>query len=349
MTSHDEKRWRRFWRLFLSLFCLGWVVYTLLIVVIDPYDIFTFSPKMDRAPVVINQRFSYPAIARKSKFNSLILGTSTARLVDPEVLDSGLDSKFANLAMNSATAYEQLQIFNVFRRYHAEIKTLVIGLDIAWCAEGPDYKLYTSRPFPPWMYDDNPWNDFKNHYTLKTAETMVRQAGYLAGVLPALYGKNGYKNFLLPQSEYNLDTARSHLYPNGTVEKIEEQSPPFVLSNIERSNLSLPALKLLEEILAKSRETQTILFFVPYHFYYQGHPGTRKKLVWQKCKDRIVSLASPFENVSVLDFMIKSELTLKDENYWDARHYNLEQGRNVSAAIEDGANGRDNALFVVLE
>ena len=71
-----------------------------------------------RAPVATNARFSFPALARSAKFDSAVFGTSTSRLLRPVMLDPEFGARFANLAMNDATAYEQARILRRVRAAH---------------------------------------------------------------------------------------------------------------------------------------------------------------------------------------------------------------------------------------
>ncbi len=98
--------WRRFWIVLLA--SAGGVLggAFLAVVIVDPYDTLFLSPPFNPAPVVTNQRFSYPALARKARFDSAVIGTSTARLLKPAQLNPLFGAAFVNLAMNSSTAYE---------------------------------------------------------------------------------------------------------------------------------------------------------------------------------------------------------------------------------------------------
>ena len=80
------------------------------VVLVDPFDTLPLSPPADRVPVATNARFAFPALARSPKFDSAIFGTSTSRLLRPAVLNAAFGARFANLAMNAATAYEQSRL-----------------------------------------------------------------------------------------------------------------------------------------------------------------------------------------------------------------------------------------------
>ena len=61
------------------------------VVLVDPYDTLPLSPPADRPLVAGNQRFSYPSLARSNRFDSAIVGTSSSRLLRPEVLNPLFD------------------------------------------------------------------------------------------------------------------------------------------------------------------------------------------------------------------------------------------------------------------
>jgi hypothetical protein len=167
-----------------------------LILVADPYQNVPFSPRWERAPVDTNQRFSYPAIARNPVFDSVVIGTSTTRLLDPTRLDQLFGARFANLSMNSATAWEQSRLGELFLRIRARTKFLVIGIDTVWCVIGAEYQRYTFRTFPEWMYDDNRWNDLRYLFNDKALEQAVREIQFLRGQRAAKYRSDGYVDFL---------------------------------------------------------------------------------------------------------------------------------------------------------
>jgi hypothetical protein len=145
-SSDEVDRWRGFfWRLIAAASAIGVLTYGF-IVVIDPFNVLAFSPPLERVPVATNARFAHPALARNSRFDSAVFGTSTSRLLRPVVLDSLFHARFANLAMNDAQAYEQYRLLELFTRYHQTPLIVMIGLDAKWCATGKAFVKYTPRP-----------------------------------------------------------------------------------------------------------------------------------------------------------------------------------------------------------
>ena len=69
-------------------------------------------------------------------------------------------------------------------------------VNAAWNRIGAAYQRYTFRPFPEWMYDDDPWNDFREHFDVFTLEQAARQLATMIGMRRIKYGRDGYTNFL---------------------------------------------------------------------------------------------------------------------------------------------------------
>lgn len=334
-------RWRGFWATTVGAAAgLGVALYALVLVV-DPYDTVFFSPPFDRAPVTTNQRFSFPALARKQGFDSVVIGTSTSRLLDPARLNADFGGSFLNLSMNSGTAYEQSQIFKVFLRHHPRPRTVVFGLDIVWCEVVETYERFTPRPFPPWMYDDDRWNDLWHLFNLPALEETGRQFAYLTGLRPQKYGKDGYTDFLPPAESYDLERARRHLY---------DGAPPLVKAPVDAPVDPAPEARaawpfathpLMAEMLrALPDDTVKVLMFVPYHHFHQPAPGSRQDAHWAECKRRLTKLAAGFQNSHVVDFMIRSEITLSDRNYWDPLHFDRTVAARLVALMAQAVESR---------
>jgi hypothetical protein len=152
------------------------------ILLVDPYDIIPFSLPIDRRIVSISDRFMYPQIVRSKRFDSLVIGTSTSRLLDPEQLNQLFHVRFANLAMSDARARELQAILDLFVRTVGPPKALIVGLDGVRCDPEANRNRITFRGFPGWLYDDKPWKGFFHLLNYSALEIAARLAGYHLGI-----------------------------------------------------------------------------------------------------------------------------------------------------------------------
>ncbi len=296
------------------------------ILIIDPYDNLSFSPKLQRAPVDKYQRLFHPALARKAHFDSAIIGNSNIRLLKPQQLNRLLDGAFVNLGMDAASSWEQQQIFEVFVRHHSKIKNIIFGLDYLWCYPAyADQKFVgdnTATGFPQWLFDARVDNDFPPLSLLSLQHAWLQLLA-VTGIGPSPYGTDGYHLFTGPMSGYDIQKARINIYGSSEPKGKERVNSPVALTAKQRKALRSQALKRLEDMLITlPYETRKIIIFTPYHFYYQAAPGSRQEIIWQECKHSVAELAKQLQNTYVIDFMIESEITTNDAHYWDYKHYN---------------------------
>lgn len=316
--------WPRFTRFLLaSALAIGGSVYAF-ILVMDPYMNVPFSPGLARAPVSTNQRFAYPALARDPAFDSVIIGTSTVRLLDPARLGRLLDARFVNLAMNSATAYEQSRMLGLFVRHHPDAAYVVVGVDETWCNRSTEVARYTFRDFPEWMYDDSRWNDLLYLFNDKALENAVRMAELLAGAREPKYRPDGFRDFAAEFERRGLAPVGERLYAGGRHDVTERRVTP----TRARTEWRFTLIEELRAMLAAAPAgARTLVLFPPLH---ANHVAGRVEL-FAECKGRVVALADAIDNVEVLDLLHISALTREDARYFDPVHFD----REVAARVED--------------
>jgi len=305
------------------------------VMLIDPFDVLPFSPPWPRAPMDANQRYAYPAVARNRTFDSAVIGTSAGRLLRPEALEAELGGRFAALAMNAATPWEQAQIFWQFRRHREEIRAVVFEIDKVWCKRDLDER--NTRPFPEWMYDEDPWNDLVPHLSLYAIEQAGRQAAYLLGMRPARFAANGYASYLPDGGLYDLERVRRRL----AEESEREADGAPALDRAGRADLAFPYHPLMAEMLASlPDQTLKVLLFPPVYFSALPQPGSKGASIIAECKARVAALARSVANAVVLDFMIESEITRDERNFWDSVHTTEATADRIVALIAEGLRER---------
>jgi hypothetical protein len=314
----------------------------LFVLLVDPYGDVPFSLPIERPLMDDNQRFLYPGLVRSGRFDSAVFGTSTARLLQPAHLNGLFGGRFANLAMNSATAWEQTQLADLFLRTVARPRTVVFGLDRVWCEPDADVERLTFRPFPPWMYDDDPWNDLLYLLNGKTLEIAGRLVEYHMGRRAPRLGDDGYDMFVPPDSQWERAKVEQKIY-GGPRRTIEPQVPPAAVGEAERSGWRYPALDWLAGLVRRLPEESTpILAFMPVHVISQPRPGSVEAARERECKDRVTAIGRDL-GAWVVDFRIPSPVTTDDANYWDNLHYRVAVADWIERSLADARRHRADA------
>ena len=319
---------------------------------VDPYGASPFRLPVARPIMDLNQRYMYPQVVRSHAFDSVVIGTSTSRLLDPEGLNRAFGGRFANLAMNAATAWEQMELAKLYLRHTPTPKTFILGLDQMWCADDKTLVKITFRGFPAWMYDDNPWNDLAELINLKTLEITGRLIGFHLGLMPERIRSDGYEIFTPPEASYNLARARFHIWGDRASAQLSPVVPAVVLSDADANRIVWPAISWLDDILTAIPKTTTrIVAFMPLHIAAQPLPGSLSDAQYNACKQRIRATASK-HGIGVIDFSIPSAITQDDANYWDPLHYRLPIAERIVAALKNATTTRrdaDDGIYKILQ
>jgi hypothetical protein len=325
-SEYPSSGWRRFFRLTAIGAIVPMLVLFSFVATIDPWDALLFSPKLPRVPVTTSARYSFPMLARRAQVDSVVIGTSTSRLLRPEVLDPLFKARFVNLSINAATAYEETRLLDVFVAAHARPRFILLGLDLDWCDARPESR-YTEYPFPEWLYDAPGWNGYTQLLNLYAIQESGSQLWAMAGLKPARYPPDGYTDFRVPEDQYNVARAHEHIVAAGT-------APGPLDLNAPEADYVFSTHRRLKSALAMMPEhARKILFFVPFILPYQGAEGSATRAYWAECKRRVVTMARVARNVTVLDFMISSPITREESNYYDAIHYRPEVADRVAADL----------------
>lgn len=344
----DPPNWRRFVGTLLATFAGGILLGYVFLLLVDPYDMVPFSLPMERPILSGSQRFTYPQIARSRRFDSFIVGSSTARLIDPQALGGPFQARIANLSMNAMTPWEEMAMADYFLRRAGAPKVMIVALDGPWCSH--DQEL-TRHGFPLWMYDDDPWNDYLHILNSGALEIAGRLIGYQLGLSRARFRDDGYQVFVPPDSTYDAARARRNIWRNSSP-RAPVALPPPALSEQQRRSLSFPALAWLDQMLTKlPATTLKILADMPVHIAAQPEPGTHAAAIDVECKAHTAALARK-HGARLIDWRIMSPITANDANYWDRLHYRLpiadRIARGLIAAALDGRPADDGSYRIVV-
>jgi hypothetical protein len=346
MEQAPETRAEAVWTRWTAWF-LGAALATLLVLwgfaaALDPFGLRVSAGQSPRPLMDINQRFMYPQLVRSGGFDSAVLGTSTMRLLDPAILSRGIGGRFANLAMNAATPWEQVQMAALFAGQVRAPKTVLWGIDGTWCeADATDEaKRLTPRPFPPWLYDGIRWRDWAELMNLTTLEIAGRLLAHRLGLMPERIRGDGYEVFTPPEELYDAARARWHLY--GGAAPGPDPGPLVPAEPVPaatRAQWRFPALDWLDGALAKfPAGTRLLLVMPPAHHVTQPRAGSVADQREAACKDAVAALAAR-RGAALIDYARPSPITLHDDNYWDPLHFRLPIARRLEAEITAVAKG----------
>lgn len=341
--------WRDSNRIFLATFVGILTSAYMFILLIDPYGVVPFSFPFDR-PIVSSQRQMYPQILRTGHYDSIVVGTSTSRLLDPAALGRVLGGHFASFAMPSMTAGEQVQVIDYFRRAVMAPKALLIGLDHEWCRRTSDADD-REKEFPSWAYDENRWNDFLYLLNNPTLEVAGRTVGRLLGFNPEKLREDGFEVFVPPESTYDLARARYNIWGPKGPEASGPVVPSLKLSRVERDAMVFSTLAWLDSSLASlPGSTKKFLVFPPVHRNAMPAAGSYGEALEAECKSRIATIARQ-HGALLVDWRIMSPLTTEDSNFWDAAHYRLPIAyrliEDLGHIVDEGRESQDGSYRIL--
>lgn len=327
-SDPEPARWRRFLRVFAATAAgLGMAIY-LFIVTVDPWNMLPLSPPLARAPISTNARFSMPALASSSRFDSAIIGTSTSRLLRPDRLDQALGARFANLSMNSATPWEQGQMLALFTRHHSSPKAIVVGLDSAWCLAFSGERTLTGRPFPEWMYTGSPWRGYLHMANLYALQEAANQFMLLIHAKRQRYGSDGYTNFLPAEDRYD---------PKRVDRTFAEWDRPQT-KPVGSEVVDAPALAILADGFRKlPAPALKILYLPPISDEQLGPKGSLDAAKWASCRTAATRIAETTPNAVLVDFAYPNSVTSTRSSFWDPVHYRAPIADRVMQALAHAA------------
>jgi hypothetical protein len=343
-TAHQARDWRNFSQMALAIAMLAMAALSVLVVWADPYGVRT-AGKPGLAPQLVdsNQRYMYPQLVRSGHFDSAVLGTSSSRLLDPARLSLLFGTRFANLAMNAATPWEQTQMMALVRANWQRPATIIWGLDSTWCetdADSPAKRL-TARSFPDWLYQPaapSTWLSLPKLVNMTALELAFRRLAISTGQMGPRMRADGFDEFTPPDATYDAARARFHLYRHrGGSAPASLPPDAAVASESETGKWVFPALGWLEASLqALPAKTRKILLFPPLHVASLPVEGSYELARDAACKGAILALAGRL-SASVVDYRILSAVTRDETRFWDPLHYRIDVARMIELDLANAS------------
>jgi hypothetical protein len=295
------------------------------LVVIDPYRVIPISPAFDRQPLQRNRNYSVAGLARDPQFDSAIIGSSTAAMLNPEQLNAEFGGRFVSLTIWGATAWQQSVVAGTFHHFHPSAKRVLMLLDAFWCG-GSLPQRPSANTFPAWMYENPAWLIAPRLFGMVALKDSVEQLRYIRGQSRSQARIDGYEPQFPDDSLFVMDDVRTRIYGGREPKPIPSHDLDVVRKNaMDRasSRRAYPNLIYLDEIMAKfSAPTKLVLAFAPIHAYAQRSGRIDDIALYEGCKYAVVAAVGRRANTLVADLMLDSAFTRDDRNYWDPMHIN---------------------------
>jgi hypothetical protein len=317
ISISERRRWRRLlWRYAASTLVIGAALAAGLLA-LDPYDTGRFSVLPAHGVANFGQRLAFASVARRPDIDTAIVGNSTSQLIDPARLTGLTGHKTVSLAVPGTGPVEQLVLADYFRRHHQGSADLAIvfGLDQSWCSTARP--ITPSHPFPFWLYSADRFHYVVNMMRYKTIEAAARRLKLLVGLeRPAR--ADGYHDY---------DSGKVWHAPESAESPASGASPAPVSASV-----AFTAVPMLGRFLARLDPGARIVLLIPPRYIGAiPAPGTAAAAELDACKDAYRRLAETRRNTWMLDFLVDSRFTRREDDFWDTIHY---RGA-VARAIED--------------
>ncbi|MCE2563055.1 hypothetical protein [Komagataeibacter sp. FNDCF1] len=244
-----------------------------------------------------------------------MLGTSTARLMRPEILDGPLGAHFLNMAMNNARPHEQYRLLREFLRHHPSPRFLMVDLDRSWCLYGPKQVPLNNEPWPDWIYQGSSWLGYLHMANLYALQEAANEFMLQLGLRHDHYGEDGYTNFVAADSLYTRARANRVFAAWGPDPM---RPPPTPIEAAPAMRTYLPAI-----LDAVPDTTVRILWFPPVQATRHNPRGSMYDSMFEACHRYVASVAATAPHTLVLDFDIPGPITDDRDLFWDPIHYRL--------------------------
>ena len=336
-TSNSDRAWRRQLLLGGAILAASCAAVLLLIAIVDPYGIFPIAPHLDRRSVSSNRNFSVAGLARKRDYDSAIVGSSIINEFRPGDLDVAIGGRFVNLSIWGGNAWQQSLAAEAFSRNHPDARTMLVGLDNFWCVGGGTPNPPAAQ-FRPRMYDSSALRALLALFGTVALSATWEELDYLSGRAQSRVGPDGYESYLPPVDQFVPSQVRNRIYGDPAGKPVPELDPEQIRQQI--SAMKLPNMVYLNDIGRQLPPSTTlVLYFTPYHTYVQHSNGPGFAAMFEACKRATVEFARRRPNTLVLDFMIPSELTRNDANYWDGVHVSWPTAQRLAGVIGSAMRG----------
>lgn len=317
-SSDDEIGWRRC--LVACLGALGVSALLLLgaLILIDPYDSGRGWLGIDG----VDDRDTHTATAsraRDARFDSAIIGNSTAQLLNPVDLSQSTGLRFVQLYLTGGSPREQLAVLDFFLRHHPRVGALVFVTDPFWCA----HRRAETRPgdFPYWLYGTG---------TLSWAARLMSRDSIEHAFQRISIGLD-LRQRNPPDGFFSYED----IWPPGQFREINRPRDPVPV-DAEADRNFFPEITELDAAIKKLPADVAVVVVVPPTLASTvARPGTAAAAEREACNAALAKTVAGRPRSNFLNYRVDNSQTRDQANFADFIHYRPSLAGQMTSGIAE--------------
>ena len=297
------------------------LIFATFVVVIDPFFHY-HKPLSGLKPVVNNERYQNPGIAKHFEYDSVIVGSSMTQNFRVSEFNETFGCDTVKLTYSAIRTGNYKYMFEAAFDTH-DIKNIFMGLDI-----DPLIDTYGSFYFalPEYLYDNNPFNDIEyvlNKDVLFGEAYQAVKSNYMDTVpdLDEAYTWTG---------EFSKEAAVNSIFWDYKVVNAPYEVPEYMQNaKLNLENNILP-------YIAENPDTTFYIFYPPYNLLWWNLHLSKGDLndIFAVLEYSAEALLQ-YDNVKLFFFQDIEELVTNLELYKDYNHYNADVNSDIIAWFKD--------------
>lgn len=289
------------------------------VVRIDPYFHY-HQPLKDKYFYAMDAAtYMNDGIAKNFDYTAVITGTSMTE----NFKASELDDLFGMQTIKISHSGARFEVINATMgtalKYNPDLKLVVRSIDMGFFLEDNKGMFQIAKDFPEYLYDKNPWNDYRYLYdrdvVFRRVATMEIEKFYHTKT-PRTLSFDEYLNWMGMDIEFGKEA----IYP---VEKdLSKKGKLVFLAEEEKENLITHIQDSVSNICDQYPKVQFYYFFPPYSAAWWQllvEDGTIEKQL--EAEKLVIEELLQHPNIKLFSFNLFTDTTCNLDNYIDEIHY----------------------------
>jgi len=304
-TSDQSDQWGRCLAACLGALVIGAVLLFAVMIAVDPYDTGKFGwLGIDG----VDDRDTHTATASRARdpqFDSVVIGNSTAQMLNPAELSQATGLRFVQLYLTGGSPGEQLAVLDFFLRNHQRVAALAIVADPFWCSH-EHIKTPPGR-FPFWLYDNNSLAYAARFLSWPAIEHLSQ--GISIGL--------GWRKRNEPNGYFSYED----IWHPGVFREVNRPRDP-VPAATAAGRAVFPEISLLDAAVKQLPASVSVVLVVPPTFHTTiAQPGTAAAAEREACNAALQRVVAGRPHSNFINYRIDNALTRDPANFADFIHY----------------------------